>query len=71
MSNIKGLYFKLNIDNPRDEHIYKFFTTQPDSEKIDKIALLDKMIHLYIKLRLNKKYGMMCREDENECICKW
>lgn len=52
--NIKGLYFKLNIDNPRDEYIYRFFTMQPDSEKIDKIALLDKMIHLYVKTRLKK-----------------
>lgn len=63
---IKGLYFKLNIDNPRDEYIYRFFTMQPDSEKIDKIALLDKMIHLYIKLRMNKEYGMMCQEEEKE-----
>lgn len=63
---IKGLYFKLNIDNPRDAYIYRFFTMQPDSEKIDKIALLDKMIHLYIKLRLNKEYGMMCREEKND-----
>lgn len=54
MSNIKGLYFKLNVDNPRDEQIYKFFTMQPDTEKIDKIALLDKMVHLYIKIRLSK-----------------
>lgn len=52
--NIRGLYFKLNVDNPRDEYIYRFFTMQPDSEKIDKIALLDKMIHLYVKTRLNK-----------------
>ena len=64
--NIKGLYFKLNIDNPRDAYIYRFFTMQPDSEKIDKIELLDKMIHLYVKLRLNKEYGMMCQEDEKE-----
>jgi len=62
--NIKGLYFKLNIDNPRDAYIHRFFTMQPDSEKIDKIALLDKMIHLYVKLRLNKEYGMMCQEEE-------
>ena len=52
---IKGLYFKLNLNNPRDEYIYRFFTMQPDAEKIDKIALLDKMIHLYIKLRKNRK----------------
>lgn len=62
--NIKGLYFKLNIDNPRDEHIYRFFTMQCDTEKIDKIALLDKMIHLYIKLRKNKEYGMLCQEEK-------
>lgn len=51
MSNIKGLYFKLNMDNPRDERIYRFFTMHPDTEKINKIELLDKMVHLYIKLR--------------------
>lgn len=64
--NIKGLYFKLNIDNPRDEYIYRFFTMQSDSEKIDKIELLDKMIHQYVKLRLNKEYSMMCQEEKKE-----
>ena len=57
MSNIKGLYFKLNMDNPRDERIYRFFTIHPDTEKINKIELLDKMVHLYIKLRMNKSFG--------------
>lgn len=47
MSEIKGLYFKLNMDNPRDEGIYRFFTMQCELEKIDKIALLEKMIYLY------------------------
>lgn len=61
---IKGLYFKLNLDNPRDEYIYRFFTMQPDTEKIDKIALLDKMIHLYLKLRFCKDYGKLCQEDK-------
>ena len=63
---IKGLYFKLNMDNPRDEHIHRFFTMQCDSEGIDKILLLDKMIHLYMKCRLNKEYGMMAREENND-----
>ena len=61
---IKGLYFKLNINNPRDEYIYRFFTMQPDTENIDKIALLDKMIHLYIKLRHCNDYGKLCQEDK-------
>ena len=64
MSNIKGLYFKLNIDNPRDSFIYKFFTIQPDTERIDKIALLEKMIHLYIKIRFNKQRGKSVTEDK-------
>ena len=63
---IKGLYFKLNMDNPRDERIHRFFTMQCDSENIDKIALLEKMIQLYIKCKLNKQYGMMCREKKND-----
>ena len=63
---IKGLYFKLNMDNPRDEKIYRFFTMVPDSEKIDKISLLYNMIYLYSKLRQNKEYGMMCQEENND-----
>lgn len=52
---IKGLYFKLNMNNPRDEYIYRFFTMQPDTEKIDKIALLDRMIHFYNNWYKNKE----------------
>lgn len=52
---IKGLYFKLNLDNPRDRNIYRFFTMQPDTEGIDKITLLEKMMHLYIKFRKGRK----------------
>ena len=63
---IKGLYFKLNMDNPRDELIHRFFTMQCDSENIDKIALLEKMIMLYIKSKLNKEYGMMHQEENND-----
>lgn len=63
---IKGLYFKLNMDNPRDERIHRFFTIQCDSEGIDKIALLEKMIILYIKCKLNKEYGMMHQEENND-----
>ena len=55
---IKGLYFKLNLENPRDAYIYRFFTMQPDTENIDKIALLDKMIHLYLKMKFSSlSYG--------------
>lgn len=56
---IKGLYFKLNMDNPRDERIHRFFTMHPDAEKIDKIALLDKMVNLYIKVRQDKDFDKM------------
>lgn len=63
---IKGLYFKLNMDNPRDEHIYRFFTMQADTEGIDKIQLLENMIYSYMKSRLNKEYGMMCQEKNND-----
>lgn len=52
---IKGLYFKLNMDNPRDEYIYRFFTMQSDSEGIDKIQLLEKMISQYINQQQNSK----------------
>lgn len=59
MKMIKGLYFKLNMDNPRDERIHRFFTMHPDAEKIDKIALLDKMVNLYIKVRQDKDFDKM------------
>jgi hypothetical protein len=36
------------------------------SENIDKIALLEKMIMLYIKCKLNKEYGMMHQEENND-----
>lgn len=51
---IKGLYFKLNVGNPRDKFIYNFFKMQSETEKIDKITLLEKMIHLYVKTKLDK-----------------
>ena len=63
---IKGLYFKLNIDNPRDERIHRFFTMQCESENVDKIALLEKMVQTYIKYKLNKQYGMMHQEEKND-----
>lgn len=62
MSDIRGLYFKLNVDKPRDEFIYRFFTMQPDTEKIDKIALLDKMITVYI----NTAWQEYNKEDEEQ-----
>ena len=54
---IKGLYFKLNMGNPRDEFIYRFFTMQADTEGIDKIQLLDKLIGQYLKTHKNDVYG--------------
>ncbi len=40
MSNIKGLYFKLNLDNEKDRTIYEFFNEAPKYFKINKIDLL-------------------------------
>lgn len=51
---IKGLYFKLNVGNPRDKFIYNFFKMQSETEKIDKIALLDRMITNYINTTAQK-----------------
>ncbi len=59
---IKGLYFKLNVGNPRDKFIYNFFKMQSETENIDKIALLDKMITTYINVEY-QKYNM---EDDEQ-----
>ena len=45
--NIKGLYFKLNIDNPNDEEIYNFFINETKRSRINKIKLLHLMIRIY------------------------
>lgn len=45
--NIKGLYFKLNIDKEEDNIIYNFFIQESIKRKINKIDLLYKMICAY------------------------
>lgn len=44
---IKGLYFKLNQENPHDEEIYKFFINETKRIGINKINLLHLMIRIY------------------------
>ncbi len=50
--NIKGLYFKLNIDKPIDKDIYNFFIQESKEIGIDKISLLFKMMCLYKEMKL-------------------
>lgn len=45
--NIKGLYFKLNMENPYDKEIYQFFMSEPEKEKCNKIDLLSNMVRIY------------------------
>lgn len=45
--NIKGLYFKLNVDKEEDNIIYNFFIQESIKRKINKIDLLYKMICMY------------------------
>lgn len=42
---IKGLYFKLNLDNERDKRIYDFFTVVPQLFKIDKVEILFHLVN--------------------------
>ena len=55
MSNIKGLYFKLNIDKQTDKDIYNFFIQESKEKGIDKISLLFKMMCLYKEMKLLQK----------------
>ena len=56
---IKGLYFKLNIDNPHDEEIYKFFINETKRSGINKINLLHLMIRIY-------KARKILEDDKND-----
>ena len=40
MSKIKGLYFKLNLDNKNDLFIYNFFNKKISGNKIDALYTL-------------------------------
>lgn len=52
MSNIKGLYFKLNIDKQTDKDIYNFFIDESKKRGIDKITLLFDMMCRYKEVGL-------------------
>ncbi len=43
MSNIKGLYFKLNMDNPNDKEIHDFFKKY-SNKGLTKIELLFQLM---------------------------
>jgi hypothetical protein len=55
MSNIKGLYFKLNIDKQNDKDIYNFFIQEAKEKDIDKITLLFRMMSLYKEMKFLHK----------------
>lgn len=48
MSNIKGLYFKLNKDNPCDNEIIEFFNYMIKEYNITKITLLYMLVKNYM-----------------------
>lgn len=47
MSNIKGLYFKLNMDKRPDKDIYNFFIQETKRTGKSKIELLTCMMSAY------------------------
>lgn len=47
MSNIKGLYFKLNMDKRPDKDIYNFFIQETKRTGQSKIELLTCMMACY------------------------
>lgn len=47
---IKGLFFKLNLENENDNEIWKFFIETPAKEKCTKIELLFRLIKIYKSL---------------------
>ena len=55
---IKGLYFKLNMDNPNDKEIHDFFIDETKRYGINKIKLL------HIMIRAFKVHRIL--EDEND-----
>ncbi len=55
---IKGLYFKLNLENERDKRIYDFF--QKYSGSGEKINMLSNLLSVWIGMQSMKK-----REDKN------
>lgn len=61
MSNIKGLYFKLNMDKRPDKDIHNFFIQETERTGKSKIELLAYMMSLYqtkhYEEMLKFKYG--------------
>ena len=55
MSNIKGLYFKLNIEKQSDKNIYNFFIQESKKRGIDKISLLLDLVGTYKRVRRIEK----------------
>ena len=55
---IKGLYFKLNLDNERDKRIYDFFQKYNGSG--EKINMLSNLLSVWLVMKSTQK-----REDEN------
>ena len=54
MSNIKGLYFKLNMDNPNDKEIHDFFNQYSD-KGLSKIELLFQLMKNFKQFVEDKK----------------
>lgn len=48
MCSIKGLYFKLNIDNPNDNEILEFFDYMTKEYNLTKITLLYMLVKHYM-----------------------
>ena len=72
--NIKGLYFKLNMDKQTDKDIYNFFIQESKKMGIDKISLLFKMMCLYKETKLVQKVVCVKRPvnaDEIKNIFKY
>ena len=44
---IKGLYFKLNMDNPSNKDIYYFFEHECAKTNKTKIEILEEMVNDY------------------------
>lgn len=55
MSDIKGLYFKLNVENESDKSIYDFFEKESKRTGFTKLTILAMMIGLYKSSPLYKE----------------
>lgn len=55
MTNIKGLYFKLNMNEPTDKEIHDFFIQESKKCSVNKIDILYSMMLAYKQSRGEKK----------------